>query len=110
MALTDHLIEEAARCFALLSDPTRLRILSFLLERDEASVTEVAQGIGVNRTNVSQHLSRLLSAGMVARRRKGHSIHYRVIDEMLKPLCNLVCSNLEARTGGLVARLEERAR
>ena len=110
MALTDHLIEEAARCFALLSDPTRLRILSFLLERGEASVTEVAQAIGVGRTNVSQHLSRLLSAGMVARRREGHSIHYRVIDEMLKPLCNLVCATLEERSDGLVARVGERAR
>ena len=110
MAHADHLMEEVARCFALLSDPTRLRVLSFLLERDDASVTEVAQAVGVARTNVSQHLSRLLSAGMVARRREGHSINYRVIDDMLKPLCELVCSNLEERTGGLAARLEKLAR
>jgi ArsR family transcriptional regulator len=94
MTHDDDLIEEAARCFALLSDPTRLRVLAFLLERDEASPSEVAQAIGVGRTNVSQHLSRLLSAGMVGRRREGHSILYRVINEMLKPLCDLVCSSL----------------
>ena len=109
MPLPDHLIEEAARKFALLSDPTRLRVLSCLLERGEASVTEVAEAIGASRTNVSQHLSRLLGAGMVGRRRDRHSIHYRVVDEMLKPLCDLVCSTLLERTDGRVHRLEDQA-
>jgi len=106
MPLADHLIEEAARCFALLSDPTRLRILSFLLECDEATPSDVAQAIGVGRTNVSQHLSRLLNAGMVWRRREGQALFYRV----LRPLCELVCSSLEDRTEELVARLDQRAR
>jgi DNA-binding transcriptional ArsR family regulator len=105
MPLADHLIEDVARRFALLSDPTRLRVLSVLLERGEASVGEVADAIGVGRTNVSQHLSRLLHAGMVGRRRDGHSIHYRVIDEMLKPLCELVCSSYEQRTETPAARM-----
>ena len=110
MPLADHLIEEAARCFALLSDPTRLRILSFLLECDEATPSDVAEAIGVGRTNVSQHLSRLLNAGMVRRRREGQTLFYQVNDQMLRPLCELVCSSLEDRTEELVARLDQRAR
>lgn len=97
MSLADHEIDEVARSFALLSDGTRLRVLSYLLEAGEASPTEVALAIGVGRTNVSQHLSRLLSAGMVGRRRDGRAFQYRVIDEMLRPLCELVCSSVRHR-------------
>ena len=107
MSLADHEIDEVARLFALLSDRTRLRVLSYLLEAGEASPTEVAQAIGLGRTNVSQHLSRLLSAGMVGRRRDGRVLQYRVIDEMLRPLCELVCSSVRQRSDArrhLVAR------
>jgi DNA-binding transcriptional ArsR family regulator len=105
VAVTDEMIEEVARRFALLSDPTRLRILHTLLERGEESVTGLAHVTGVARTNVSQHLSRLLGAGMVRRRRVGHSIHYTIADETLAPLCELVCSAVEQRTKQLAAQL-----
>jgi DNA-binding transcriptional ArsR family regulator len=98
MTVSDGMIEEAARRFALLADPTRLRILSALLERGEGSVTELAEAIGAAPPNVSQHLSRLLAAGMVGRRRNGHSVHYTIADETLRPLCDLVCSALEGRS------------
>jgi DNA-binding transcriptional ArsR family regulator len=103
--VTDDMIEEVARRFALLSDPTRLRILHTLLERGEESVTDLAKATGVARANVSQHLSRLLGAGMVARRRSGHSIRYTVVDETLAPLCDLVCSAVQKRTLQLAAQL-----
>src|SRR5438128_327452 len=102
------MIEAAARRFALLSDPTRLRILRTLLERGEASVTELAGVIGATTPNVSQHLSRLLGAGMVGRRRAGHSVHYAIVDETLQPLCDLVCSALQDHSERLAARLEQR--
>ena len=107
MSLGDHEIDEVARSFALLSDPTRLRVLSYLLDAGEGSPTEVAIALGVGRTNVSQHLSRLLAAGMVARRRDGRVFQYRVIDAMLRPLCQLVCSSVRQRVEArreLVAR------
>jgi DNA-binding transcriptional ArsR family regulator len=106
MTLADHEFDDVARRFALLSDPTRLRVLSYLLEAGEASPTEVARAIGLGRTNVSQHLSRLLSAGMVGRRREGQAFQYRVIDAMLRPLCELVCSSLRERTESSVTHLE----
>jgi DNA-binding transcriptional ArsR family regulator len=82
-----------------------LRILHTLLERGEESVTGLAHATGVARANVSQHLSRLLGAGMVRRRRVGHSIHYTIADETLAPLCELVCSAVEQRTKQLAAQL-----
>src|SRR5947207_3037030 len=59
------LVEEVARRFALLSDPTRLRILDALLERDDITVSELANVVGEAAPNVSQHLSRLLAADIV---------------------------------------------
>src|ERR671928_166373 len=70
------LVEEVARRFALLSDPTRLRILDALLERGDITVTELAGVVGEAAPNVSQHLSRLLAADIVGRRRDGRTVRY----------------------------------
>ena len=67
-----------ARRFSLLADPTRLRILDALLERDDITVTELAGVVGEAAPNVSQHLSRLLAADIVGRRRDGRTVRYSV--------------------------------
>lgn len=92
----EALLEQAARRFALLGDPTRLRILSVLHDAGELSVGALAACSGVSRENVSQHLSRLADAGLVARRREGTSVHYRVSDPTLGQVCDLVCSSVRA--------------
>ena len=92
--MPDALIEEAARRFALLSDPTRLRILSALLERQTMTVTELADTLGITAPNVSQHLARLLAARIVTRQRDGRRLFYSVEDRSMQPLCELVCSSL----------------
>jgi DNA-binding transcriptional ArsR family regulator len=101
MAVPDALIEEAARRFALLSDPTRLRILSLLLDRGSATVTELATALDVAPPNVSQHLGRLLSARMVARQREGRMLRYSVAEPSLRPLCDLMCTSLRNQPGPL---------
>ncbi len=93
------MVEEVARRFALLADPTRLRILDVLLERDDITVTELAATIGEAAPNVSQHLSRLLSADIVGRRRDGRTVRYSVADPTIRPLCDLVCQALGSRRG-----------
>jgi DNA-binding transcriptional ArsR family regulator len=91
------LVEEVARRFALLSDPTRLRILDALLEQDDITVSELARQVGEAAPNVSQHLSRLLSADIVGRRRDGRTVRYSVADPTIRPLCDLVCQALHTR-------------
>lgn len=88
------LIEETARRFALLSDPTRLRILWALLEQETITVTELAERLGITVPNVSQHLARLLSARIVTRQRDGRTLRYSVEDQSLRPLLDLACSSL----------------
>ena len=96
--MPDGLIEEAARRFALLSDPTRLRILSALLARESMTVTELAEGLGITVPNVSQHLARLLSARIVTRQRDGRKLRYSDEDQTLQPLCELVCNSLREQS------------
>lgn len=102
MSVPDELIEEVSRRFALLSDPTRLRILSALLERDEATVSELAAEVGGAAPNVSQHLSRLLSGAVVGRRRDGREVRYSISDPSIRPLCDLVCSALSEPRSSLL--------
>ena len=92
--LTDDLIEQAARRFAMLADPTRLRVLRSLLEAGELSVGAVAVRVGTSRFNASGHLNRLAMVGLVTRRRDGTTIYYRVADANLERVCDWMCESL----------------
>lgn len=94
--LSDEALELIAARFRVLSDPTRLKILRTLGE-NEMSVGEVVEAVGGSQANVSKHLSILLEAGLVSRRRDGVMIFYRVADETVFELCDTVCSSLGQR-------------
>jgi DNA-binding transcriptional ArsR family regulator len=94
VTVPDALIDEAARRFALLSDPTRLRILAVLLEQEPMTVTELADALGIAAPNVSQHLARLSAGRLVGREKQGRMVEYRTIEPSLSPLCALMCNAL----------------
>lgn len=93
----DAFLEEVARRFALLSDPTRLKIVSVLHERGEATVGDIAAAAATSPANTSQHLQRLAAGGIVGRRRNGQAVCYRIIDDTVGQLCALVCGSLIRR-------------
>lgn len=103
MAMTADLIDRLAARFALLGDPTRLRILHVLIDRGELSVHEIAAAAGTSRFNASAHLNRLLAAGLVARRRQAASVNYRIADESLPLVCDRMCASLRGRPAPAVA-------
>lgn len=76
----------AARAIA---DPTRARILK-LLEGGELCVCHIQERLGLAQSTASKHLRVLHDAGLVARRREGLWVHYRL---ETKPVtdCNLAC-------------------
>mgnify|MGYP000888430110 CR=1 FL=1 len=88
----DALLEVAAY-FQALSEPTRLQILN-LLRSGERNVGEIAQDCGFTAANVSRHLTLLTKQGMVAREGRGTSVYYRIADESIYALCDLVCGNI----------------
>jgi len=100
----EELLDETARRFALLSDPTRLRLISTLHEAGELSSGELAALAGVSAANTSQHLSRLLSGGVVARRREGTSVRYRIVDGTIEQICAIVCAQLDEPRAAEAAR------
>jgi ubiquinone/menaquinone biosynthesis C-methylase UbiE/DNA-binding MarR family transcriptional regulator len=60
----------------LLADPSRLRVL-LLVEREELSVAELQEILGMGQSRISTHLAQLKQAGLVEDRRNGKSILYR---------------------------------
>jgi ubiquinone/menaquinone biosynthesis C-methylase UbiE/biotin operon repressor len=61
----------------LAADPSRLRIL-LLLEREELSVAELQEILGMGQSRISTYLAQLKQAGLVEDRRNGKSILYRL--------------------------------
>jgi len=61
----------------LAADPSRLRIL-LLLEREELSVAELQEILGMGQSRISTHLAQLKQAGLVEDRRNGKSVLYRL--------------------------------
>jgi len=104
MTITPQMLDEAARRFALLGDPTRLRILHVVMEEGERSVSAIADAAETSRFNASAHLNRLATAGLVSRRREGNSVLYRIADENLPGICDAMCASLRAQARELLAR------
>jgi DNA-binding transcriptional ArsR family regulator len=91
--LSDKALDMVAGRFRILSEPVRLRILQRLQE-GEASVGTLVEDLTLNQANVSKHLQLLHQAGVVNRRREGLQVFYRIADQSIFQLCNLVCGSL----------------
>lgn len=91
--LPDEALTQVAAYFQALSEPTRLRILNLLRQR-EHSVGELAQLCGFSSANVSRHLSLLTQHGLVRRESRGNSAYYSIADTSVYALCDLVCGTL----------------
>lgn len=89
-------LQSATQHLRLLSDPTRVRLL-LLLDREELSVAELAAITQLAQPRVSTHLARLKEAGLVADRRDGVFVYYRIAangsSEALQRLWKLLREN-----------------
>lgn len=94
--LTEEALELIAARFRVLAEPMRLRILDVLGDR-EMTVTELVYATGAGQANISKHLAILADARLVARRKEGLNVCYRVADQKVFDLCNAVCSSLGDR-------------
>lgn len=67
--------------FGVLANDTRLRLLHEIARRDEAYTTELAEALELKPQAVSNQLQRLQDKGIVASRREGNNVHYRIVDD-----------------------------
>jgi DNA-binding transcriptional ArsR family regulator len=100
--LSEDLAELIARRFRALGDPLRVRMLDLLREQ-ELSVRSLADQLGASQQNVSKHLAVLVDAGMLARRKQGNHVYYRIADEGVFALCEQVCGSLQTQLAQLNA-------
>ena len=74
-----------AGIFKALSDPTRLRIISALTDR-EFCVGDLAEALGMEQSAVSHQLGDMRDRGLVRSHREGRHVYYRLDDEHVADL------------------------
>ncbi len=77
-----------ARFFRGLGDPTRLKILELLLER-ERHVSDLVSLLKIPQGRVSNHLTCLSWCGYVTMTRRGRNRYYRVADRRVRTILEL---------------------
>lgn len=92
--MTPDLLAAIAERFKVLGEPARLQILQ-ALRGGERTVSELVGETGLGQANVSKHLQLLLNQGFVARRKEGLYAWYRLADQDVFRLCDLMCGRLE---------------
>lgn len=89
---TDQLAASAAAASQFLrniANEKRLLTLCQLME-GERSVGALAAAVGLSQSALSQHLNRLRQDGLVATRRDGQTIYYRIADQRVEAMIRLL--------------------
>ena len=94
LALMEDSALRAAALLRLLGNEKRLMLLCQLAD-GELSVGAIQARIGLSQSALSQHLARLCEQGVVATRRDGQTIHYRIANpaalRVIQTLAELFC-------------------
>jgi DNA-binding transcriptional ArsR family regulator len=78
-----------AALFKVLANSTRLRLLHALARDGEVRVGDLAAGLAMSQQAVSNQLQRLVDQRILATRRAGNSIYYRIVDACVPALLEL---------------------
>lgn len=96
--LEAELVQSTARILRCLGHPVRLLILDLLERREELSVTEIYEALGLEQAVCSQHLTLMRDKGILARRKDGVNVLYSIGDPRAFKV--LACMRGAARQGG----------
>lgn len=75
-------MERLIEYLKVLADPTRMKIIKFLL-RGDMYVCELVEVMGVAQPTVSQHLRRLKAVGLAEENKEGQRIRYRLLKDKM---------------------------
>ncbi|MBS0631681.1 MAG: helix-turn-helix transcriptional regulator [Verrucomicrobia bacterium] len=92
--LSEAALQLVAARFAVLAEPMRLRLIQALFD-GERNVGELVAATGGTQANVSRHLQTLTAAHILARRKAGLQVFYRIGDPSIPQLCDVVCTAIE---------------
>jgi DNA-binding transcriptional ArsR family regulator len=91
--LSEEALHLVAHRFSVLAEPMRLRLIQALFD-GEKNVSELVDVTGSTQANISRHLQTLTAAHILARRKDGLQVFYRISDPTIPKLCDLVCGSL----------------
>jgi DNA-binding transcriptional ArsR family regulator len=98
--LDQYQADELTRLYKVLANDTRLRLLHAIERAGELSVTDLSTEVGMKPQAVSNQLQRLTDRRIVASRREGSRLFYRIADPCVPGLLDLGMCLLE-ETGRL---------
>jgi len=81
-------LEQIAELFKGFADPTRVRILSLLQQR-ELCVTEIAEAVELSQSAVSHQLRMLKQMHLIKFRREGKNLWYSLADDHVKTILQM---------------------
>ena len=92
----ERLYDVVSGYFALLAEPTRLKILNAICD-GERSVSDIVERVESTQTNVSRHLNLMHARGVLTRRREGSMTYYAISDPNLVTLCRTACVHIASQ-------------
>lgn len=91
---------EAENFLQSLASRHRLLILCHLLTHDESNVGTLVHKLRLTQSNLSRHLGLLREEGLVATRRDGATIYYRIASARVRPMLEELCRLFTAGGAG----------
>ena len=82
-------MEHIAELFKGFADPTRVHILSLLLQKQELCVSEIAEAVELSQSAISHQLRLLKQMHLIKFRREGKNIHYSLADDHVKTILQM---------------------
>ena len=82
--------EAISEIFKALAHPLRVQIVAGLIKKNECNVSTMVEKLGVPQPTVSQHLNILKSHGIIEGFRKGNQICYKVTNDQVKKIFELL--------------------
>ncbi len=98
LALFTEKAAEVAQLLKAIGNGRRLMMLCKLVEQGEMTVGDMADGVGLSQSALSQHLAKMRDEGLVAYRRESQTLWYRIADPrteaLLATLYQLYCKDV----------------
>ena len=96
--ISDDIAGRLQAVFKVLANEGRLKLIHSLERAGELSVTELAETVAMTTQACSNQLQRLVDQGILAARRDGNHVYYRVVDPCVTGLLDLaLCLTEETR-------------
>ncbi len=93
--MNEQTLYPLADLFKVFGDPTRIRLLVVLLEREELSVSDLADALDMTQSAISHQLRTLKQNKLVKARRDGKQVYYSLDDEHVRSIIEAGLEHVE---------------